>query len=109
MIISAGWTMSAVEIEDVLLAHADVDEAAAIGVADPLRGQVVKAYIVSRRPGDDGFARELQAFVQRRLSRHEYPRLVAFTDNLPKTPAGKVNRVASRARAAEADREDAYG
>ena len=109
VIISAGWTMSAVEIEDVLLRHDDVDEAAVIGVADELRGQVVQAYIVSRRPGDDGFARELQAFVQRRLSRHEYPRLVAFTDNLPKTPAGKVNRVALRARAAEADREDAYG
>jgi acetyl-CoA synthetase len=92
VIISAGWTMSAVEIEDVLLKHPEVDEAAAIGVADALRGQAVKAFIVSHRPGDDAFAEELQAFTKARLSRHEYPRLVEFTAALPKTPAGKVNR-----------------
>ena len=92
VIISAGWTMSAVEIEDVLLKHADVREAAVIGVADALRGQVVKAFIVSGRPGDDVFARELQDFTRARLSQHEYPRHVAFVSALPKTPAGKVNR-----------------
>jgi acetyl-CoA synthetase len=91
-IISAGWTMSAVEIEDVLLEHPDVAEAAVIGVADALRGHVVKAFIVSARPGDDAFARELQEFTRTRLSRHEYPRRVAFVSALPKTPAGKVNR-----------------
>ena len=92
VIISAGWTMSPVEIEDVLLKHEDVAEAAVIGVPDEVRGQVVKAFIVSPRPGDDDFTRELQTFVQQRLSRHEYPRLVAFTAALPKTEAGKVNR-----------------
>jgi acetyl-CoA synthetase len=92
VIISAGWTMSAVEIEDVLLHHPDVREAAVIGVPDGLRGQVVKAFIVSPRPGDDGFARELQEFTRTRLSRHEYPRHVDFVAELPKTPAGKVNR-----------------
>ena len=49
VIISAGWTMSAVEIEDTLLKHDDVDETAVIGVPDPLRGHVVKAFIVSGR------------------------------------------------------------
>jgi acetyl-CoA synthetase len=92
VIISAGWTMSAVEIEDVLLKHPDVREAAAIGVPDALRGQVVKAFIVSARSGDDAFTRELQAFTRTRLSQHEYPRHVAFVTALPKTPAGKVNR-----------------
>ena len=92
VIISAGWTMSAVEIEDVLLKHPDVREAAAIGVADALRGQVVKAFIVSPRRGDEAFVRELQEFTRTRLSRHEYPRHVAFVSALPKTPAGKVNR-----------------
>lgn len=92
VIISAGWTMSAVEIEDVLLKHPDVREAAAIGVPDPLRGQVVKAFIVSARPGDERFARELQGFTRERLSQHEYPRQVAFVGELPKTPAGKINR-----------------
>ena len=102
VIISAGWTMSAVEIEDVLLAHPDVSEAAVIGVADELRGQVVKAFIVSPRGGDDAFARELQEFTRARLSQHEYPRQVAFVNALPKTPAGKVNRKALRKAAAGA-------
>src|SRR5262252_5942787 len=96
VIISAGWTMSAIEIEDVLLRHPDVREAAVIGVADSLRGQVVKAFIVSARSGDDAFARELQEFTRTRLSQHEYPRRVAFVAELPKTPAGKVNRKALR-------------
>ncbi len=96
VIISAGWTMSAVEIEDVLLTHPDVREAAVIGVADSLRGQVVKAFIVSARPGDDAFTRELQEFTRTRLSRHEYPRHVAFVRELPRTAAGKINRKALR-------------
>ena len=105
VIISAGWTMSAVEIEDVLLEHPDVREAAVIGVGDTLRGQVVKAFIVSARPGDDTFARELQDFTRSRLSQHEYPRQVAFVDALPKTPAGKVNRKTLR----EAEAIDGMG
>ncbi|RKK02895.1 acetate--CoA ligase [Pseudoroseomonas wenyumeiae] len=96
VIISAGWTMSAVEIEDVLMQHPDVREAAAIGVPDPVRGQVVKAFVVSPRQGDEDFARELQDFTRARLSQHEYPRQVAFTAELPKTPAGKINRKAIR-------------
>lgn len=96
VIISAGYTMSAVEIEDVLLKHADVDETAVIGSPDAERGLVVKAFIVSERRGDDGFAKELQEFTASRLSRHEYPRRVEFVDALPKTPAGKVNRKALR-------------
>jgi acetyl-CoA synthetase len=92
VIISAGWTMSAVEIEDVLLKHPDVRQAAVIGVPDALRGQVVKAFIVSARAGDNAFARELQEFTRTRLSQHEYPRHVAFVADLPRTPAGKIHR-----------------
>jgi acetyl-CoA synthetase len=102
VIISAGWTMSAFEIEDVLLRHPDVREAAVIGVADALRGQVVKAFVVSARDGDEAFARELQDFTRTRLSHHEYPRRVAFVAALPKTPAGKVNRKALREAEASA-------
>jgi acetyl-CoA synthetase len=98
VIISAGWTMSAVEIEDVLLKHADVREVAVIGVPDAERGQVPKAFVVSARAGDEAFTAELQALAQQRLSRHEYPRRVAFVDALPRTPAGKVNRKALRER-----------
>ena len=98
VIISAGWTMSAVEIESVLLLHSDVREAAAVGVPDALRGHVVKAFIVSPRAGGEEFARELQDFTRTRLSQHEYPRQVEFVAELPKTPAGKVNRKALRER-----------
>ncbi|HUF91288.1 MAG TPA: AMP-binding protein [Candidatus Limnocylindria bacterium] len=99
-IISAGWTMSAVEIEDALLAHPQVREAAVVGVADAVRGQIPRAYLVADRR-DAAFAREVQEFVKGRLSLHEYPRSVLFVDELPRTPAGKINRKALRERAQE--------
>jgi acetyl-CoA synthetase len=98
VIISAGWTMSAVEIEDAILKHPQVREAAAIGVADSLRGQVVKAFVVTDRAGDEAFQHEIQDVVRQRLSHHEYPRVVSFVTELPKTPAGKVNRKVLRER-----------
>jgi acetyl-CoA synthetase len=97
VIISAGWTMSAVEIEDALMKHPDVTEAAAIGVKDAMRGQVVKAFIVGKR-NDETFRKELQDFTRTRLSQHEYPRVIEFVAELPKTPAGKVNRKVLRDR-----------
>ncbi len=96
VIISAGWTMSAVEIEDAILKHPEVREVAAIGVADKLRGQVVKAFVVAKRAGDEALVREIQDLVRRRLSQHEYPRQIEFVAELPKTPAGKVNRKSLR-------------
>jgi acetyl-CoA synthetase len=98
VIISAGWTISAVEVEGALLKHPDVREAAVIGVPDQLRGHVVKAYIVSPRRGGEAFARELQEWTRTRLAQHEYPRQVEFVTDLPKTPAGKVNRKILRER-----------
>jgi acetyl-CoA synthetase len=92
VIISAGWTIGAVEVEDAILQHPDVREAAAIGSPDALRGQVVKAFVVSPRPGSDKFIEEIQNLVRTRLSQHEYPRQVVFVEELPKTPAGKVHR-----------------
>jgi len=98
VIISAGWTMSAVEIEDAILKHPDVYEAAAIGVPDEVRGQVVKAFVVSDRAASEAFVKEIQDLVRRGLSQHEYPRHVAFVAELPKTPAGKVHRKVLRDR-----------
>jgi acetyl-CoA synthetase len=98
VIISAGWTMSAVEIEDAILKHPQVQEAAAIGVPDALRGQVVKAFVVASRDGDDTFVEEIQQLVRTRLAAHEYPRHIAFVSELPKTPAGKVHRKVLRER-----------
>jgi acetyl-CoA synthetase len=100
VIISAGWTMSAVEIEDAILKHPDVQEAAAIGVPDALRGQVVKAFVVTQRAGNEIFVNEIQELVRTQLAAHEYPRQIAFVTELPKTPAGKVHRRALREREA---------
>jgi len=101
VIISAGWTMSAVEIEDTLLTCAGVAEAAVVGVADDLRGQVVRAYIVSR--GAETLSAEaIQGYLKERLSRHEYPRQVRFVQALPKTPAGKIDRKVLKEWAKEA-------
>jgi acetyl-CoA synthetase len=82
----------------VLLRHPAVREAAAIGVPDTQRGQVVKAFIVTDQPHSDVLVADIQDFVRTRLSRHEYPRIVAFVPELPKTPAGKLNRNALRQR-----------
>ncbi len=98
VIISAGWTMSAVEIEDALLRHPAVHAAAVIGVPDALRGLVVKAFVVPV-PGhatDAALIADIQDFVRNRLSQHEFPRRVEFVADLPRTPAGKINRKALR-------------
>lgn len=95
VIISAGWTMSAVEIEATLLKHPSVLEAAVVGAPDPVRGQVPRAYIVARERRPD-VIEDIQFFMKSRLSQHEYPRQIEFVDELPKTPAGKVNRKALR-------------
>ena len=102
VIISAGWTMSAVEIENTLLKHPDVNECAVIGAPDATRGLVVKAFVVSPRATSAAFVKELQDFTRERLAQHEFPRIVEFTDELPKTPAGKVNRKVLRDREAAA-------
>jgi acetyl-CoA synthetase len=102
VIISAGWTMSAVEIENTLLKHADVREVAVIGVPDETRGQVVKAFIVTDRAPDDDFVKELQNYTRERLAQHEFPRHIEFASELPKTPAGKVHRKVLRDREAAA-------
>jgi acetyl-CoA synthetase len=98
VIISAGWTMSAVEIEDALLRHPAVAAAAVIGVPDALRGLVVKAFVVPAQGHamDDTTVASIQDHVRQTLSQHEYPRLIDFVADLPRTPAGKINRKALR-------------
>jgi acetyl-CoA synthetase len=100
VIISAGWTMSAVEIENTMLKHPDVKECAVIGAPDEARGLVVKAFVVTDRAASDEYVKELQDFTRQRLAQHEFPRIVEFTPELPKTPAGKVHRKVLRDREA---------
>lgn len=94
-IISSGYTISATEMEDVLLRHKDVKDVAVVGVKDELRGLIPKAFIVSDRRGPE-FILELQAYAKERLGKHEYPRAVAFLDLLPRTAASKIDRKSLR-------------
>ncbi|WP_330173149.1 AMP-binding protein [Streptomyces sp. NBC_01498] len=94
MIISAGYNIAGPQVEEALLAHPDVTEAAVVGHPDELRGQLVAAYVVLRDgvPADDGTREELRAFVTGRLVPYKCPRVFAFLDALPRTPTGKLQR-----------------
>jgi acetyl-CoA synthetase len=101
VITSSGYRIGPGEIEDCLIGHPAVSLAAAVGKPDPLRTEIVKAFVVLK----DGYAptqelaAEIQAYVRSRLSAHEYPREIAFRDELPLTTTGKVIRRLLRAEA----------
>jgi acetyl-CoA synthetase len=94
VITSAGYRIGPSEIEDCLISHPAVALAAAVGKPDPVRTEIVKAFIVLKRgrSPSDALAAEIQEFVKTRLSAHEYPREVAFIDAMPMTTTGKVIR-----------------
>jgi acetyl-CoA synthetase len=94
VITSSGYRIGPTEIEDCLIRHPAVALAAAVGKPDALRTEIVKAFIVLK-PGlepSDALAADIQGFVRTRLSAHEYPREVAFIDEMPMTTTGKVIR-----------------
>jgi acetyl-CoA synthetase len=100
VITSSGYRIGPGEIEDCLIRHPAVALAAAVGKPDPIRTEIVKAFIVLKpgmRPSHE-LACEIQEFVKFRLSAHEYPREVAFIDNMPMTTTGKVIRRLLRER-----------
>jgi 2-aminobenzoate-CoA ligase len=93
MIVSAGYNIAGPEVEAALLSHPAVLECAVVGRADAERGQVVEAHVVLRAgPGDDGLARALQDHVKAVIAPYKYPRRVVFTEALPKTQTGKIQR-----------------
>lgn len=94
VITSAGYRIGPGEIEDNLMGHPAVKMAGVIGKPDPERTELVKAYIVLSEgyEGTDDLAREIQGWVKTKLSAHEYPREVAFVDELPMTVTGKIIR-----------------
>jgi len=94
VITSSGYRIGPGEIEDCLIRHPAVALAAVVGKPDPLRTEIVKAFIVPKSgvEASDALAAEIQAFVRTRLSAHEYPREVAFIDEMPMTSTGKVIR-----------------
>jgi long-chain acyl-CoA synthetase len=98
MIVASGFKVWPREVEDTLLRHPAVREAAVIGVPDEYRGETVWAY-VSLRPGAAATPEELIAFCRKELAAYKYPRRVEVMDELPKTPTGKLLRRELRERA----------
>jgi acetyl-CoA synthetase len=100
VITSSGYRIGPGEIEDCLLGHPAVRLAAAVGKPDPVRTEIVKAFVVLK----DGYAdspaltTEIRDWVKHRLSMHEYPREIEFLDALPMTTTGKIIRRELRAR-----------
>ena len=94
LIVSSGYNISGIEVENVLLSHPSVAECAVVGVPDEARGQLVKAFIVLA-PGvapSDGLVKTLQDFVKSQLAPYKYPRAISFVAALPRTLTGKVQR-----------------
>jgi 2-aminobenzoate-CoA ligase len=94
MIVSSGYNIAGPEVEAALLSHADVAECAVIGVIDEERGQIVEAHVVLRPGivGDTDCVVRLQTHVKAVIAPYKYPRSVRFTEALPKTSTGKIQR-----------------
>ena len=100
LIISAGYRIGPFEVESVVMEHPSVAETAVIGVPDPERGEVVKAFVVlapDHTPSPD-LATEIQTHCKKSTAPYKYPRRIEFVDELPKTISGKIRRVELRQR-----------
>jgi acyl-coenzyme A synthetase/AMP-(fatty) acid ligase len=98
IIITAGYRVGPFEVESALVSHPAVAEAAAVSAPDEERGSVVRAIVVlANRDPSDALAAELQEHVKRVTAPYKYPRIVEFTEELPKTPSGKIRRADLRA------------
>ncbi len=89
MVISGGLNVYPSEVETVLLNHPKVQEAAAVGIPDAKRGQVVKAVVVLKH-GEKATRREILSFCKERLASFKIPRQLDFRDSLPKLSTGKI-------------------
>jgi acetyl-CoA synthetase len=100
---SAGYRIGPGEVEECLQKHPAVALAGVIGTPDPLRGEAVTAFIVTKPDfaGNSDLANEIQAFVKQHLAAHEYPRRVHFIAEMPMTVTGKIRRLDLRQMAAK--------
>lgn len=98
IISSSGYRIGPTEVENALAQHAAVAECAVVASPDPVRGEVVKAYVVLRNghaPGEE-LAAALQDHVKRIIAPYKYPRKIEFAERLPRTASGKVQHRALR-------------
>lgn len=100
---SSGYRIGPFEVESTLLEHPAVIEAGVVGKPDPIRGQMVKAYVVLRHgyPASEELKHQLQHHCRQLAAPYKYPREIEFVPELPKTISGKIRRLELRQRAAE--------
>ncbi|EJQ15645.1 acetate--CoA ligase [Bacillus cereus] len=94
VIMTSGERVGPFEVESKLIEHAAVAEAGVIGIPDPVRGEIIKAFIALRagyEPSDE-LKEEIRQFVKKGLAAHAAPRQIEFRDKLPKTRSGKIMR-----------------
>ncbi|WP_326687425.1 MULTISPECIES: AMP-binding protein [unclassified Streptomyces] len=94
MIISAGYNIAGPEVEEALLRHPEVREAAVVGRPDEKRGQIVVAHVVlaPEAPRGSDMAETLRRFTLSELAPYKCPREIVFAQSLPRTPTGKLQR-----------------
>lgn len=94
IIVSSGYNIAGPEVEAALLSHPDVVECAVIGIPDEERGSIVQAHVIlaENANGDQEQVSALQAHVKATIAPYKYPRSIVFTDALPKTQSGKIQR-----------------
>jgi acetyl-CoA synthetase len=94
VIISLGYTIGPIEVEQAIVKHPYVQECAVVGSPDKKRGEIVKAFVKLKvgYPSSDKIKKDIQDFVKDKLSKHEYPRELEFIEELPKTADGKIKR-----------------
>lgn len=94
MIISSGYNIGAIEVESVLLTHDDILECAVVGLPDSERGMLVCAHIVLKdnSKASDELKKSIQLWFKEVAAPYKYPREIIFTNNLPKTETGKIQR-----------------
>ena len=105
LIVSSGYNIAGPEVEQALLSHHAVAEAAVIGEPDPERGAIVKAFVVlaAGQSGNADLVAELQTHVKSEIAPYKYPRDIEFIDQLPKTQTGKIQRFKLRREAISLD------
>jgi cyclohexanecarboxylate-CoA ligase len=101
IIIRGGENISSKEIEDLLAEHPAIAEAAVVATPDPLMGERVCAVIVPRTGRSFDVAEARRYFAQAGVARQKTPEVVLLVDELPRTPAGKVQKFVLRALAAQ--------
>ena len=103
IILSAGYRIGPFEVEDALVSHEAVAEAAAVASPHEERGNVVKAYVVlaDGHEGDGELTEELQNYMKAETAPYKYPRRIEYVEELPKTSSGKTRRIELREREEE--------